>query len=398
VNKANALGVGSAVVLMPGPNFTPTATVELEGIEVGGEEGQPRPTVIAPSGEAAFVLLSNPSALHDVNLVGDGGHAVVYASGTLERIDAEVTAGFEAACSLRNVTVVDSVCYSREGTGAQMSSTGVTFHSYLHNVTAVGGNYGIEVYDPLISGDENRLEATNTIARGFKVDDVEAEASKGGAQALFTNSDYATTVQTGSSTNLRITPAGTNGGVVAPPQFVDPAGADFHQLASSPTIDAGFEEPGDGPFDLDRNPRRLTAHPTCTSTIGPADIGAYEYVAPVPTCVPPPPPLNPPPAPPKPAAPGTSLTKAKIDGAAGAATFTFAGSGVVGGFECELVRPALKGAKAKAKRPQPKFAACTSPKTYRHLVPGRYTFKVEATGPGGTGRAAKRAFAIRPPR
>jgi hypothetical protein len=239
----------------------------------------------------------------------------------------------------------------------------------------------------LEAGKENRLEATNTIAIGGPTfDDVSVSGDVGGAQALFSNSDYAATNISGASENLRITAAGTGGNIIAPPQFVAASSGDFHQLATSPTVDAGLAAATNGELDLDRNPRALAAHPTCDSTVGPTDIGAYELVAPVPACAlspvkevskdaPPPPAPAPAPAP----APGTTLKKAKIDAGAGTATFTFAGSGQITGFACELIRPHRKGGKAR----KPRFASCASPKTYKHLTLGHYTFKVEARGVAG---------------
>jgi hypothetical protein len=47
--------------------------------------------------------------------------------------------------------------------------------------------------------------------------------------------------------------------------------SDFHELAGSPTIDAGLSDPLIGAEDLDGNPRTLGAAP---------DIGAYEFVPP----------------------------------------------------------------------------------------------------------------------
>jgi hypothetical protein len=401
VNEAQAIGLGSSVVLMPGPEFTPTNPVFLEGIDVGGEPGVPRPTVVAPAGEEAFVVRPD-ATLHDVDVVGGGGNAVIaVGGGTVERAFVESTTAGDSACVLFDAVVNDSVCFAREGEGVLMGGSTSTYHAYLHNVDAIGGVLGIEIFAPLSSGLENRLEAANTIAiGGAEFHDVAVSGSPGGARALFVNSDYARTEITGASKNLEITPAGTNGSVVSPPQFVDAGAADFHQLVTSPTVDAGFTEPANGEFDLDLNARNLTAHPTCDSVLGPPDIGAYEYVAPLPSCVPPPPatgddgknsPPPPPPPPAAPTAPGTTLGKARIDKSKGTATFTFAGTGQVNGFTCELIRPVQKGAK-KAK---PKFTSCRSPKTYKHLVPGHYTFKVEATGVGGSDPTpASRKFAI----
>jgi hypothetical protein len=79
--------------------------------------------------------------------------------------------------------------------------------------------------------------------------------------------------------------------------------------------------------------------------------------------------------------PGTKLLGAKIDATKRTATFRFRGTGSTSGFQCKLVRPATKGKNGKKSRPR--FTACTSPRTYAHLAPGRYTFSVRTLGPGG---------------
>ena len=52
------------------------------------------------------------------------------------------------------------------------------------------------------------------------------------------------------------------------PTFVNAAAGDYRQAAGSVTIDAGLNEPLNGSFDFEGDPRR----------IGPTDIGADEYV------------------------------------------------------------------------------------------------------------------------
>lgn len=382
VKEANAAGAGSAVVLVAGPAFTPSSPVLMVGIDVGGEPGVPRPTVVAPSEEEAFGIRSEAN-LHDVNVVGEGANTPIAVNeGSVERTFVESTSS-GAACVLFNAVLIDTVCLGRKADGVLMGGSTATYHAYLHNVDAIGAVDGIQIFAPLEAGKENRLEATNTIAVGGPTfDDVSVSGETGGAQAVFANSDYASTIIFGPSKNLGITTAGTNGNITDPPQFVAAGAGDFRQLATSPTVDAGLTVSTNGALDLDRNLRALAAHPTCESTAGPTDIGAYELVAPSPNCAPPAgsgvsKEAPPPPAPP--AAPGTTLKRAKIDAEAGAATFTFAGSGQVSGFACELIRPHHKGGKA----PKAKFASCGSPKAYKHLAPGRYTFKVAATGAGG---------------
>lgn len=95
-------------------------------------------------------------------------------------------------------------------------------------------------------------------------------------------------------------------------------------------------------------------------------------------------PARPEPEPPGEAAPGTRITKAKIS-PTGTATFRFRALGAGRSFSCALV-PAAR---------LPAFAPCSSPRTYRHLNPGRYTFSVRASGSGGTDATpARHAFRV----
>ena len=85
------------------------------------------------------------------------------------------------------------------------------------------------------------------------------------------------------------------------------------------------------------------------------------------------------------------ITKAKISSAKGRARFTFISSGGGNGFQCALVR---RHKKKTGKKPKPSFSACKSPKRYKNLTPGKYTFEVRALSSAGAGPAAKRGFAI----
>lgn len=73
--------------------------------------------------------------------------------------------------------------------------------------------------------------------------------------------------------------------------------------------------------------------------------------------------------------PNTKIVEAKISSSKREATFTFKAIGTAARFQCELRR--------KHSHKKTGFKACRSPKTYKHLKPGKYTFKVRAIGPGG---------------
>ena len=88
---------------------------------------------------------------------------------------------------------------------------------------------------------------------------------------------------------------------------------------------------------------------------------------------------SPAPAPPSspastPPPPSTKLVKARIDRDKGTASFRFKGGGELTGFQCALASKARKKAK---------FKPCRSPKRFRGLAAGTYSFKVRAVGPGG---------------
>ncbi len=85
--------------------------------------------------------------------------------------------------------------------------------------------------------------------------------------------------------------------------------------------------------------------------------------------------------------PNTKMRKAKIVAGKGEAIFSFNAVGIASAFQCELRR---RHSDAK-----PKLKGCRSPKTYRHLKPGRYTFEVRAinrAGPDST--PVKREFRL----
>lgn len=99
-----------------------------------------------------------------------------------------------------------------------------------------------------------------------------------------------------------------------------------------------------------------------------------------------PPPPSSPPAPSPIPPPQTKLQKAQIKADEGKATFRFKASGSLSGFRCALT---------SNKRKKSKFRACRSPKTYRKLAAGTYTFKVRAIGPGGRDATpARKRFTI----
>jgi hypothetical protein len=79
------------------------------------------------------------------------------------------------------------------------------------------------------------------------------------------------------------------------------------------------------------------------------------------------------------APPNTVLVKSQVNVRKHRATLSFRATGPARGFQCALVGPSRGKHTAK-----PVYRACRSPRAYKHLKSGRYTFYVRATGPGGT--------------
>ena len=88
--------------------------------------------------------------------------------------------------------------------------------------------------------------------------------------------------------------------------------------------------------------------------------------------------------------PGTKITEVNISSKHHQAKFSFKAIGTATGFQCALVKE-----KPHHKQPKPHFARCRSPKTYKQLKPGKYTFEVRAFNARGRDPTpAKKSFTI----
>ncbi len=368
------------ITIEPGTYGSPTpltTTLDDGGntLTIHGEAGQPRPVIITQAGYGIELLGAN-SSVSDLDLEDTAGTNGIYVSGlykaTIDHVISHVSAANAVAC-YPSGTVTDSVCWSSgpSGTAATLLVL-LSGSATLRNDTLIAsGSGGMAVAANAIDGSTMTLNLTNTIARGVGAD-ISASTDSNPKSMAIVNADHSNYANVqisneGGGSTTSVTPAGSATNQTGAPLFVNAAAGDFHEAEGSPTIDAGINGPEDGSTDLDGNLRALPARLTCGAP-EPAvtDVGAYEFVPVAPPCAPPLP-------------PNTTITKTKIDRSQRKVSFSFQAVGNASGFECELIRPRGR----HHKKPKAAFSACKSPKTYKHLQPGKYRFEVRALNSAG---------------
>ena len=382
------------VEVFEGTHDLGSSTVDTFGktnLTIVGAPGQAVPVIVS-TGLNAVVTARPTVTVRRLALVNNnptGGIGVGALGGTLEQVSARATA---IGCFLQSAdsTLRDSVCWTTSnaagaaGLVLERLSPG-TVTMTLRNVTAIApaaGTYGIRAR-AANTGTTVTVDGANVIARGGQFD-VRADASSDTtlATVTLTHSNYATeSEQVSGSGTSSVTNPGSGTNQTAAPIFANPAAGDFHQIAGSPTINAGTTDGLTGTADFEGETRPSGAA---------MDIGADEFVdsdsdgvADVADACPGEPGATangcpePPGPEPEPQAGDTSPPDTTITGGPSAktkkktATIAFSGSDAraVAGFQCRLDDGA--------------FEACSSPKTYGGLKKGRHTVEVRAIDSAG---------------
>jgi hypothetical protein len=277
---------GDEVVLAPGL-YEPSSGVGInKAITVHGEAGQPRPRVVRPTGPVFSV--TGGGTLSDMRLEAPG--FVLTVGSVAERVT--VLAGpapagppgslpIGAARVTNGGVLRDSLVRTEATAGVAVYGAYGVMH--LVNVTAIATDAGSSALfgDPTVGGicipdSSVELHAANVIARGGKYD-VEVRPLCGNPgdtppreSVHMTHSNFRRAKVFESRPQAHFEEEGGN--QYAEPLFAAPASLDFHQLAGSPTIDAGVVTPLLGSADIDGQPRTQGSAP---------DIGADEFVPPV---------------------------------------------------------------------------------------------------------------------
>ena len=239
---------GDSVVLLPG-SYTESGPLIIDAaIDIHGPAAGVRPTVNA-GGKTVFVLGHAGAQLRDMTINSGNDPGVILVAGLMDRLYVHATGLTADACRPESVgaeqlTITNSVC---RGSGADAKGIGGVwgsnnFHLTLRNVTAVGGVDGIKLAGTVT------VMGTNVIASGGSTD----TSANGQTHMTFSYSNYGDESAINGAT---ITDPGTGTNQTAQPVFVNAALGDFHQAANSPTVDAGENDPANGPFDLDGDAR-----------------------------------------------------------------------------------------------------------------------------------------------
>jgi Ca2+-binding RTX toxin-like protein len=274
---------GEEIVVLPGEHVLPNVLIASGTLNIHGQDGAGRPTLRlgGDSNDAVSSSLTAPGTMRHLRILGDnnsGSVAALTTSGAAVYSDLEIvsTGATLVGAVLGNGALLrDSTVRVDNLFGNAVRVVGGTTNKVL-NVTAVatGANsVGLSVYDFGSGGTENwKVTAVNSILDGGNFD-IQSRSSSALDSIVVDarNSNY-------SPANVEVIGAGAQlndlgGNQSATPVFANFAGSDFHQLAGSPTINAGFADPQLGVTDIDGNARTLGGAP---------DIGADEYVPPAP--------------------------------------------------------------------------------------------------------------------
>ena len=267
LTKAIAIaGLDDEVILNPGDYPLTTTVEELAQITIRGVASQPRPRLLFSGPSQQGLRLMHGSLLRDIEIEqADDGSALTTSGARIDRVVVKAASPTTCAVLLRNALVRDTIVVAEKDPICS-SWDGGTNASSLRNVTAIATQPGATAINIFASG-KVTLSLTNVIAQGGPGGDsifVGGDGLGSEATVTATHSNFANCAKYGF--DIECVDAGGNQHIA--PAFVNPAAGDYRQAAGSVTIDGGVNDPLNGSFDVEGDPRR----------IGPTDIGADEFV------------------------------------------------------------------------------------------------------------------------
>ena len=264
---------GDEVIVSPG-DYPLTATLtDSSQITIHGVAGEPRPRLLFSGPGQNGLRLYAGSTLRYVEVdqaAGDNSQNALYTNGS--KVDQVIAKAPVVAANILNSTISNSIAVSSGTNGRALvtdSGTNVSNTSTYRNVTAIAtGSGGVPIEATANTAGSATIHLVNVIAySGPGALSLKARTDNSGAQAAITatHTDYQSSDTVGTLAAL----VDGGGNRAEEPAFVNAAAGDYRQAPGAYTIDAGFNDPLNGAFDVGGDPR----------TIGTTDIGADEFVA-----------------------------------------------------------------------------------------------------------------------
>src|SRR5215213_3209584 len=260
---------GDEVIVHPG-DYVVTGNIDIPpGATFHGVAGAPRPHLLLTQGT---VVVRKDATLRHVEIEEPTSKAALFSlAGKVDQAVVRGTGGALCTAILQDTTIRNSIVVASGGSGSAACTSGIgaTVTSSYRNVTAIAtGSGGAAIEARATTMGKANIELVNVIAKGGPgvgtSFDFNTDSSGAEAKITATHTNWANSRTSG--TNTAYLDGGGNQN--APPAFVDAAAGNYHQAPGSVTIGGGIDEPINGAFDLDGDPR----------TIGKTDIGADELV------------------------------------------------------------------------------------------------------------------------
>jgi hypothetical protein len=256
-------------VILTGGSYTVPAKIanNVKNLNVHGDFGgtMPRINASVPSGPPLELGEGARVAYLEVfNTAGEYAYGFVCNQGwRIERVRVQVLSGNNGTgiFQIEGCQVRDSVIRVQGPNSRGIYAISNATDPVDRNLTVIAT--GTEAYGVYATPGAGAVDLRNTILSGEAAD---LQLSTKG-RAFVGNSSFDSSKLEPEALLIDL-----GGNQTAPPQFVDASKGDYHEAAGSPTIDAGAVDQL-GALDLDGNPRALGSAP---------DIGAYEFVPPIP--------------------------------------------------------------------------------------------------------------------
>ena len=276
-----AAGIVDEVRVLPGNHvLTSTLSISQSDLLVQGEPGAPKPTITYTGPAAANGIQLDPGAVNvhfaDVTITGStdpGSYLLVTNTGAgavFDRVNLRNTGGGHALVG--NVDLRNSVVTAATvgGVAAEVEGT-IVGSTIIADADPASRAIDMDTISFFAPGNRS-LTVINSIVRGGNVDISLTGDILSGITFNIDYSAYGGTTKISAGPFVSVTEGTHN--VVATPLLVGiVGGANIHQVAGSPTIDAGNPAVvGASTGDIDGQPRTIGSAP---------DIGADEF-APVP--------------------------------------------------------------------------------------------------------------------